>query len=108
MLFSCIALELISKFVQAQRQKKHPEYNFHPAIPPRAFQLTVNYRSHTGIVNCAHSIIEVITKLWPDAIDTLDPERGTVDGLRPIFFTNWDSESAQSRQFLFGEQQSYV
>ncbi|KAJ7356587.1 hypothetical protein DFH08DRAFT_1075732 [Mycena albidolilacea] len=92
--------------IQAQRQKKHPEYNFHPAIPPRAFQLTVNYRSHTGIINCAHSIIEVITKLWPDAIDMLDPERGTVDGLRPIFFTNWDSESAQSRQFLFGEQQS--
>ncbi|KAF8151966.1 hypothetical protein K438DRAFT_1778624 [Mycena galopus ATCC 62051] len=87
-----------------QRQRKHPEFNFHPAIPPRVFELTVNYRSHTGIVNCARSVIEVITKLWPDAIDVLAPERGTVDGLRPIFFTNWESENMQSKQFLFGEQ----
>jgi hypothetical protein len=94
--------------IQAQRQKKHPEFSFHPAAPPRVFQLAVNYRSHTGIVNCAHSVIEVITKLWPDAIDVLDRERGTVDGLHPIFFTNWDSESVQSKQFLFGDQPSYV
>ncbi|KAJ7479971.1 hypothetical protein B0H11DRAFT_1725402, partial [Mycena galericulata] len=74
------------------------------AAPPRTFQLTVNYRSHSGIVNCAHSVIEVITKLWPDAIDLLERERGTVDGLRPIFFTSWDSENIDSKQFLFGNQ----
>ncbi|KAJ6569465.1 hypothetical protein B0H19DRAFT_938852 [Mycena capillaripes] len=87
-------------------EKKHAELNFHPAIPPQVFQLTVNYRSHAGIVNCAHSIIDVISKLWPNAIDLLEPERGTVDGLRPIFFTNWDSESVESKQFLFGDQPS--
>ncbi|KAJ6544312.1 hypothetical protein B0H19DRAFT_1076434 [Mycena capillaripes] len=92
--------------IEDQEQKKHAEVNFHPAVPPRVFQLTVNYRSHTGIVNCAHSIIDVISKLWPNAIDQLEPERGTVDGLRPIFFTNWDSESAESNQFLFGDQPS--
>ncbi|KAJ7139395.1 hypothetical protein C8R44DRAFT_867547 [Mycena epipterygia] len=92
--------------VEKQREKKHSELSFQPTAPPRPFQLTVNYRSHTGIVNCAHSVIEVITKLWPDAIDVLDPERGTVDGLRPIFFTNWDAENVQSKQFLFGDQPS--
>ncbi|KAF7340238.1 UvrD-like helicase ATP-binding domain-containing protein [Mycena venus] len=92
--------------IEGQRQKKHPEFSFRPAVPPREFQLTVNYRSHTGIVNCARSIIEVITRLWPDAIDVLSAERGTVDGLRPIFFTNWESESGQSKQFLFGDQPS--
>ncbi|KAJ7805519.1 P-loop containing nucleoside triphosphate hydrolase protein, partial [Mycena olivaceomarginata] len=90
--------------VEERRRKKHPELSFQPVASPRPFQLTVNYRSHAGIVNCAHSVIEVITKLWPDAIDTLDRERGTVDGLQPIFFTNWDSENVQSKQFLFGDQ----
>ncbi|KAJ7237474.1 hypothetical protein B0H12DRAFT_1238216 [Mycena haematopus] len=89
--------------IENQRQKKHPGLNFLQAIPPQVFQLTVNYRSHANIVNCAHSVIEVITKFWPHAIDILGPERGTVDGLRPIFFTNWDSESVQSKQFLFGD-----
>ncbi|KAJ7801958.1 hypothetical protein B0H14DRAFT_3782099 [Mycena olivaceomarginata] len=92
--------------VEERRRKKHPEFSFQPVAPPRPFQLTVNYRSHAGIVNCAHSVIEVITKLWPDAIDTLDRERGTVDGLRPIFFINWDSGNVQSKQFLFGDQSS--
>ncbi|KAJ7794031.1 P-loop containing nucleoside triphosphate hydrolase protein, partial [Mycena olivaceomarginata] len=92
--------------IEGQRQKKHPEFNFHPAVPPRVFQLTVNYRSHAGIVNCARSVIDVITKLWPDAIDVLDGERGTVDGLRPIFFTNWESENVQFKQFLFGDRPS--
>ncbi|KAJ7843035.1 hypothetical protein B0H13DRAFT_2364932 [Mycena leptocephala] len=92
--------------VEERRRKKHPELSFQPVAPPRPFQLTVNYRSHTGIINCAHSVIEVITKLWPDAIDSLDRERGTVDGLRPIFFINWNSENVQSKQFLFGDKSS--
>ncbi|KAJ7877510.1 hypothetical protein B0H13DRAFT_2053786, partial [Mycena leptocephala] len=92
--------------VEERRRKKHPELSFQPVTPPRPFQLTVNYRSHTGIINCAHSVIEVITKLWPDAIDSLDRERGTVGGLRPIFFINWNSENVQSKQFLFGDKSS--
>ncbi|KAJ6573822.1 hypothetical protein DFH09DRAFT_1361892 [Mycena vulgaris] len=92
--------------IEERRRKKHPELGFQPTPPPRPFQLTTNYRSHHGIVNCAHSLIEVIAQLWPDAIDILDPERGTVDGLRPIFFTNWDSQNVESKQFLFGDQPS--
>ncbi|KAJ7671910.1 hypothetical protein B0H17DRAFT_1141332 [Mycena rosella] len=92
--------------IEERRQRKHPELGFQPTASPRSFQLTVNYRSHTGIVNCAHSVIEIITKLWPNAIDILDRERGTVDGLRPIFFINWDSQDVQSKQFLFGDQPS--
>ncbi|KAG1718094.1 uncharacterized protein EDB91DRAFT_1231737 [Suillus paluster] len=29
---------------------------------PTMFQLAINYRSHGGIVNCAHSVIEIITR----------------------------------------------
>ncbi|KAJ7451061.1 hypothetical protein FB451DRAFT_1284562 [Mycena latifolia] len=92
--------------IEEWRRRKHPELGFQPSAPPRPFQLTVNYRSHAGIVNCARTVIEIITKLWPNAIDVLDPERGMVDGLRPIFFTNWDAQNVQSKQLLFGNQPS--
>ncbi|KAF7340216.1 UvrD-like helicase ATP-binding domain-containing protein [Mycena venus] len=88
---------------------KYPELYYQPVWQPRTFQLTVNYRSHAGIVNCAHTVIEVITMFWPYAIDVLDRERGTVDGLRPVFFTGFDSGNVQYEQFLFGDREgSYI
>lgn len=73
---------------------------------PTAFQLAINYRSHGGIVNCAHSVIERITHFWPDAIDSLQPEHGIVNGLNPVFFRGWDQDTVRYEQFLFGA--SYV
>ncbi|KAF9524672.1 hypothetical protein CPB83DRAFT_909779 [Crepidotus variabilis] len=73
------------------------------AEAPRTFHLAVNYRSHGGIVQCAHSVIELITKFWPYAIDILSREQGVVDGSKPVFFSGWDSETVRYEQFLFGE-----
>ncbi|KAF8837940.1 hypothetical protein BDN67DRAFT_908328 [Paxillus ammoniavirescens] len=75
---------------------------------PTAFQLAINYRSHGGIVNCAHTVIERITRFWPDAIDGLQPEHGTVDGLKPVFFHGWDQDTVRYEQFLFGESGSHI
>ncbi|KAG6332615.1 hypothetical protein ID866_6474 [Astraeus odoratus] len=69
---------------------------------PVSFQLAVNYRSHGGIVNCAHSVIELISRFWPNSIDGLQPEHGIVDGLKPVFFTGWDKDTVRYEQFLFG------
>ena len=55
---------------------------------PKTYELVVNYRSHGGIVNCARSVIELITLYWPQSIDILQPERASVDGFRPIFFSS--------------------
>ena len=77
-------------------------------IPPRSFQLAVNYRSHGGFVNCAHSVIELITRLWPHAIDNLAQEKGIVDGLKPIFFHGWNSDTVRYEQFLFGASWVYL
>jgi hypothetical protein len=70
---------------------------------PRMFQLAVNYRSHGGIVNCAHSVIQLITQFWPYAIDNLAPEQGMVDGLKPIFLSA-HQDMAACKQFLFGNK----
>ena len=70
---------------------------------PESFHLAVNYRSHAGIVDCAYSVIELITGLWPHAIDALGQETGMVGGLKPVFFSGWDQNTVRYEQFLFGE-----
>ncbi|KAI5997877.1 hypothetical protein F5J12DRAFT_895738 [Pisolithus orientalis] len=76
--------------------------------PPMSFQLAINYRSHGGIVNCAHSVIELISRFWPNSIDSLQPEHGIVDGLKPVFFTGWDKDAIGYEQFLFGAPGSHI
>ena len=39
-------------------------------------------------MNCARSVVELITLYWPHSIDRLQPERASVDGFRPIFFSS--------------------
>ncbi|KAG1806261.1 P-loop containing nucleoside triphosphate hydrolase protein [Suillus variegatus] len=75
---------------------------------PAMFQLAINYRSHGGIVNCARSVIELIAKFWPNTIDTLRPEMGVVDGLKPVFFTGWDKATVHHEQFLFGTKGGHI
>ena len=77
--------------------------NAETPAPPRTFHLAVNYRSHGGIVNCAHSVIQLITQFWPNAIDALAQETGIIDGLKPVFFSGWDQHTVRYEQFLSGE-----
>ncbi|KAL4065822.1 hypothetical protein V8B97DRAFT_1919570 [Scleroderma yunnanense] len=48
---------------------------------PTTFQLVVNYRSHSGIINCARAVVDLITMFWPDTIDILQSEHGLIGGL---------------------------
>lgn len=66
-----------------------------PQSPPKTFQLATNYRSHSGIVNCAQSIIGLISRFWPYSIDTLAPEKGIVDGPKPVFLDGWDDDNVR-------------
>ncbi|KAI0770957.1 hypothetical protein BD413DRAFT_613484 [Trametes elegans] len=75
---------------------------------PESFHLAINYRSHAGIVDCAYSVIELITGFWPHAIDALGQETGMVGGLKPVFFSGWDQNTVRYEQFLFGESGSHV
>ena len=58
---------------------------------PQTYELVVNYRSHGGIVNCARPVIDLITLYWPHSIDILEPERASVGGFRPIFFSSQEN-----------------
>lgn len=74
------------------------------SVEPKFFQLTTNYRSHGGIVNCAEMIVRLIKHFWPQSIDSLRRERGLVSGDKPIFITGWDDTNARYEQFLLGER----
>ena len=53
-------------------------------------------------MNCARSVIELITRYWPYSIDILKPERAIVDGFRPIFFAGQGNVRFLSRLGYWG------
>ncbi|KAG8790264.1 hypothetical protein FRC16_000978, partial [Serendipita sp. 398] len=71
-------------------------------VHPREFVLAVNYRSHGGITDCAHSVVHLMTTLWPDSVDTLPREQGFVDGPKPVFFSGRNDDSDCYEPFLLG------
>ncbi|KAG8982213.1 hypothetical protein FRB93_008309 [Tulasnella sp. JGI-2019a] len=73
------------------------------AIHPALFQLSVNYRSHKGIVNAAASVVRLILDLFPESIDDMNPEKGMVDGPKPILFTDCGGD-LRFKRFLQGNE----
>ncbi|KAI6100008.1 hypothetical protein EV401DRAFT_2215392 [Pisolithus croceorrhizus] len=69
---------------------------------PELFELAINYRSHGGIVNCAQSIVKLITDFWPESIDILRPECAMLGGPKPVFFVGSEDESLPYEPFLSG------
>ncbi|KAJ3108981.1 hypothetical protein HDU97_009714 [Phlyctochytrium planicorne] len=51
---------------------------------PKQFQLTRNYRSHDGILQVAASVLDLIKKYFPNSIDDLARDAGSVDGPFPV------------------------
>ncbi|KZT08927.1 uncharacterized protein LAESUDRAFT_811030 [Laetiporus sulphureus 93-53] len=67
-----------------------------PHVEPHFFPLALNNRSHSGIVDCAHAIIKLITRFWPDSIDRLPDEKGKDDGPKPVFVREWKPHAPPS------------
>jgi hypothetical protein len=89
-----------------QAQSKSKTVKLRRREESKSFQLTVNYRSHGGIVDCASSIISVITDLFPYSIDAMGRESGIVSGAKPTFFEPSTKGNADYTQLLTGK--SYV
>lgn len=94
----------IYMFQESRRQRSAGIIASHS---PKSFQLVTNFRSHGGIVKCAHSIIALIMNFWPYAIDILPQEKGIVDGIKPVFFSGWDQDNVRYESFLFGTASVY-
>ncbi|CAE6406297.1 unnamed protein product [Rhizoctonia solani] len=64
------------------------------AAPFSTFELTVNFRSHSGIVKYAASLVQLIYAAFPSSIDHMQPESAPIPGPRPLIFISpsWDED----------------
>ena len=76
-------------------------YHYNEALPekmppvgiPKVDHLTVNYRTHSGILNCAASIVEIMGRLFPETVDTDVPrEKAHFSGPRPFLLPHSNTE----------------
>ncbi|QRV93433.1 UvrD-like helicase carboxy-terminal domain protein [Ceratobasidium sp. AG-Ba] len=106
---SSFRFEDLSAFLwRLEEQEDAVRYGKRDPIHPTLFHLAVNYRSHGGIVDCASSVVQLISDLFPYSIDKLNKETGLIDGPRPIFFSGWDQGVVRFEQFLRGETNTKV
>ena len=85
---------------------------------PQIFTLNRNYRSHQGILSLASSVMDLLWRSFPDTVDKLDPEVGTLIGPTPILFLGCDAtilipqehEAATSPEYelAFGAEQVII
>ncbi|XP_019859701.1 PREDICTED: uncharacterized protein LOC100635005, partial [Amphimedon queenslandica] len=52
---------------------------------PRVHELLINFRSHSGILRLATSVIELLKEYFPSSFDRLPEDRGMFPGPLPVF-----------------------
>lgn len=75
------------------------------SLVPDIWQLSKNFRTHSGVVRIANSIVDLITYFFPDSIDKLSPEVSMVHGPSPIFLDSC-SEDLVVELFQNGDMHS--
>ncbi|KAH6917647.1 hypothetical protein BKA70DRAFT_1418375 [Coprinopsis sp. MPI-PUGE-AT-0042] len=78
------------------------------AQQPASFALAVNYRSHGGIIAGAHSVVEMLTRFWPTSIDKMAPERGIVDGIKPLFLGKGNIGGLRFHDLMAGGRPDHI
>ncbi|XP_060187254.1 uncharacterized protein LOC132616693 isoform X2 [Lycium barbarum] len=58
------------------------------------FQLLQNFRTHTGVLQLAQSVINLLAHYFPQSVDVLKPETSLVDGAAPVLLKPGDDENA--------------
>ena len=53
-------------------------------VPKKLYQLTYNYRSHSGILHLASSVVDLLLHYFPESFDNLKKDEGLFDGPRPV------------------------
>ena len=61
-------------------------------VPKEPLKLTINYRSHCGILKLAGSIIDLIRGFFKDSIDHLPDDKGMFPGPMPVFLDSCKEE----------------
>ncbi|KAG8711949.1 hypothetical protein FRC08_015211 [Ceratobasidium sp. 394] len=104
---SAFRIKELKSFVYCDIQNNQlPFASVSPSSLFTTFKLTTNFRSHTGIVNCAASIVESIYRLFPNSIDRMPPETARVWGPPPVLFTDSNDDISFFKGFVLGSNPS--
>ncbi|KAG9047260.1 hypothetical protein FS837_002663 [Tulasnella sp. UAMH 9824] len=87
--------ELKAFLYRLEREDVHVKRGGRPPIDPKFFQLSTNYRSHSGIVNAAAFIVDLLNSYFQHSIDSLAPEVANVDVTthKPLFFSGMKNQA---------------
>ena len=53
-------------------------------LVPQIMPLVYNYRSHSGILNLASSVVSILQEYFPESFDKLAKDQGQLDGPKPV------------------------
>ena len=59
-------------------------------VPCKPHTLTVNFRSHSGIMGLAQSILDLLCEFFPSSIDVLPEDKGMFPGPIPVLLESCD------------------
>ena len=71
-------------------------------LVPEVRTLAKNYRTHSGILNLAGFIVELLYEHFPSTIDRLPKETSLIQGPMPVVFEDKTIEELRTR--LFGNE----
>ena len=69
---------------------------------PDLFQLTMNFRTHMGVVAIADSVVKLLHRFFPNSLDNLDPERSLLHGDVPVFLKTEENRGLVTSLFDMG------
>ncbi|XP_022795002.1 TPR and ankyrin repeat-containing protein 1-like [Stylophora pistillata] len=75
--------DLRSLFYYVKKNYKDEEAKTQVPVPELK-KLIWNYRSHSGILNLASSVVSILQEYFPESFDQLDKDQGQLDGPKPV------------------------
>ncbi|XP_043544767.1 TPR and ankyrin repeat-containing protein 1-like [Chiloscyllium plagiosum] len=75
--------DLRSLFYYAHDSNQNEKKQCNVAVPSRIYQLHQNYRSHSGILNLASGVVDLLQYYFPESFDRLPRDSGLFDGPKP-------------------------
>ena len=64
----------------------------HAVVKPSVMHLTINFRSHSRILDLANSLVSILELCFPKTIDRLKKEKSNLDGPKPMLLEHNDTE----------------
>ena len=62
-----------------------------PVKVPEVSKLSINFRSHTGVLQLASSVIDLMKKFFPESFDFLPEDKGMFPGPTPVIFESCEA-----------------